>query len=115
MRRVALLAVIVCAAAAVPAFAAGQSAVTAGTKTVKVGDNYYRARSVRIRRGSKVIWRWGGHRRHDVYFTSAPRGAKPRRCKAQRHGKCSRSFRKRGTYEYVCTLHGNMAGRVRVR
>jgi plastocyanin len=105
----------VCALAAVPAFGGQVAGRAAGTTTVKVGDNYYRAHSVRIRRGSTVTWRWAGHRRHDVYFTRAPRGGKPRRCSSQRRGKCSRKFRKRGTYSYVCTLHGDMAGRVRVR
>ena len=80
---------------------------------VRVGDNYYRHSTVRIHRGGAVKWHWVGHRRHDVYFTSGRH--RPARCSARRSGSCSRRFRHRGTFSYVCTLHGDMAGRVIVR
>jgi plastocyanin len=102
-----LAALLACAAlvAAVPALARGTR--------VKVGDDYYRSRTVDVHKGATVTWHWAGHRRHDVYFTSG-RG-RPARCKSRRRGSCSRRFPRRGTYSYVCTLHGAMTGRVVVR
>jgi plastocyanin len=104
MRKLALVTTLLVLIAAVPA---GE----ASGRHVKVGDNYYRARTVHVSKGSTVTWRWAGRRRHDVYFTHGHIA----RCKSRRHGSCTRRFRRRGTFTYVCTLHGNMAGRVVVR
>jgi plastocyanin len=105
MKALALLAVL----------AGLSSAHGAAATRVKVGDDFYRARTVHVSRAATVSWHWAGHRRHDVYFVSAPRGAKPKRCSTRRRGNCSRTFRKRGRYSYVCTLHGEMTGKVIVR
>jgi plastocyanin len=50
-----------------------------------------------------------------VFFYAAPDDAKPRKCSLRSSGACVRSFRKKGTYRYVCTRHGSMAGTVKVR
>jgi plastocyanin len=114
MRRLAGLAAAACVLGAAPALG-DEPARDAAAKRVKVGDDYYRPRAIHVRPGSKVTWRWAGRRRHDVHFTGAPRGAKPRFCGSRRRGSCTRRFRKRGRYVYVCTLHGGMSGKVVVR
>jgi plastocyanin len=88
-------------------------AVLPASAGVRVGDDYYRSGAVHVHRGGAVTWRWAGHRRHDVYFTSGSH--RPARCKSRRRGSCSRRFPKRGTYSYICTLHAGMRGRVVVR
>jgi plastocyanin len=80
--------------------------------SVSIADNHFGPRKVRVGAGAAVTWKWRGSRRHDVYFISGP--AKIRSCAAQRHGTCKRRFPRPGTYDYVCTFHGSMAGRVTV-
>jgi plastocyanin len=102
-------------AAALCAVALAPASVPAAGRSVKVGDDFYKARKLRVKPGTTVTWRWAGHSEHDVYFTRAPRKGKPRSCKAKTEGSCSRRIRKRGTYDYVCTLHGSMSGRIVAR
>jgi plastocyanin len=113
MRRLCVLVIgAVCLAVAAPtALGGGANA----SRTAKIGDNFYRPRALTVAKGATVTWRWEGRRRHDVYFTSGPRSGRPRRCRAQRHGSCSRKFKKAGRYGYVCTIHGSMTGKVVVR
>ncbi len=90
------------AAVATPALGAGA--------TVRVDDDFFRAKTVRITSGSTVTWRWAGESRHNVVF----RGFKSR---LQRTGTYRHRFVKRGTFRYVCTLHedSGMKGSVVVR
>lgn len=63
-----------------------------------------------VRIGDAVAWVWDdGRVEHDVVFDDGP--ASPR----QRAGTWQRTFDGPGTYEYVCTLHRNMTGRIVVR
>jgi plastocyanin len=115
VRPFAFVAVLLCAAAvAVPAVA-GQG-TSAASKTIKVGDNFFKPRSKTFNGATSVTWKWTGHRRHNVHFTKAPRGVKkPRGCGARKSGKCTRKLKKKGTYRYVCVFHGSMTGKVRIR
>jgi plastocyanin len=90
------------AALATPALGAGA--------TVRVGDDFFRAKTVRITKGSTVTWRWAGSDRHDVVF----RGFKS---KLQNKGTYKHKFAKAGTFRYVCSLHSDsgMKGTVVVR
>jgi plastocyanin len=100
---IALLATAAIAAAiATPALGAGAS--------VRVGDDFFRAKTVRITKGSTVTWRWVGSDSHNVVF----RGF---RSKLQNKGTFRHRFTKAGTYRYVCTLHDDqgMKGTVVVR
>jgi len=113
MRRLCVLVIgAACLAVAAPAALGGGANAS---RTAKIGDNFYRPRALTVAKGATVTWRWDGRRRHDVYFTSGPRSGRPRRCRAQRHGSCSRKFKKAGRYGYVCTIQGTMAGKVVVR
>jgi plastocyanin len=100
---IALLAAAgIAAAIATPALGAGAS--------VKVGDNFFRAKTVRITKGSTVTWKWVGSDSHNVVF----HGFKSR---LQNKGTYRHRFTKAGTYRYVCTLHSDrgMKGTVIVR
>jgi plastocyanin len=92
----------IAAAIATPALGAGAS--------VKVGDDFFRAKVVHITKGSTVTWRWAGSDSHNVVF----RGFKS---KLQNKGTYRHKFTKAGTYRYFCTLHEDkgMKGTVVVR
>lgn len=101
--------------AAVPASAQRETAEISGTRTVKVGDNFFSPKSVKIRRNSKVRFRWNRTRkRHNVAVRSGPVRFKSR----TRRGRYTytRKFTKRGTYRLYCTIHPrSMRATVRVR
>ena len=78
------------AAVAVPALGAGA--------TVRVDDDFFRAKTVRITKGSTVIWRWVGDNPHNVKFRSF-------RSTTKETGSYRHKFTVRGTYRYICTLH----------
>jgi plastocyanin len=84
--------------------------VAPGPAQVSIVDDAFRPRTLAVSRGRPVTWRWQGRRRHDVWFARGPA-----RCRPRRSGSCTRRFRQVGRYEYFCTLHGSMAGVVRVR
>jgi len=90
----------VAAAIATPAFGAGA--------TVRVDDDFFRAKTVRITKGSTVTWRWVGSHPHDVVF----RGFKS---KVQKKGTYRHRFARTGTFRYSCSIHDNMKGAVVVR
>ncbi len=87
----------------------------AASRTVAIGDNWFKPRIVAVKKGGSVTWAWRGHRRHNVFFYSGPRAGRPRSCSARRRGTCTRRFRRTGSYGYACVLHGTMVGAVRVR
>jgi ribosomal protein L36 len=94
---------------AIPAFGA--------TKSVTVGDNYFVRKtsgvpSVSVRRGDTVVWRWRGRNPHNVIVT---RGPVKFRSSVKTTGTYRKRMRRRGTYTIVCTIHGGMDMRLRVR
>ena len=87
-----------CAVLASQALAAG--------KTVKVGDDFFVRKgsvpTVKVKKGTKVTFRWVGKDMHDVAVTKGP-------AKFSSTYKTSGTFRKKmkktGTYTIVCTIH----------
>jgi plastocyanin len=86
------------------------------TKRVSVKDDFFRLKTVRIPRGSKVTWVTSGVDGHTVTFRQIPSGVG--RIKGSgvldAGDRFSHLFRKRGTYRYVCRIHEalGMKGRV---
>ena len=106
MKRLAVLAAaaFACAALAVPALAA--------TKTVTVGDDFFRAKSLKVKKGTTVRWRWTGKSPHNVAVTSGPQRF---RSKVQTSGTFSKRLTKTGRYRIVCTIHPGMEQTITVR
>ena len=74
---------------------------------IKVVDMSFSPTETRTRVGEAVVWSWDDRPvEHDVDFADGP--ASPR----QRTGTWRRTFDRPGTYDYVCTLHPNMTGRI---
>jgi plastocyanin len=115
MRKLLVVGVIAAAATAaiVPAqLLASPSAGTAATKGVSVKDNFFSPKKVTVGVRGKVRWTWRGSAPHNVTFTKVPRGATKKGAGTRRKGSFTRSFGKRGTYRYVCTIHAGMTGTV---
>ena len=92
------------AAVAVPALAA--------TRTVKVDDNVFSPKSLSVRKGDSVRFRWVGRAPHNVARSSGPSFST---IGIRRSGTVTRRLRRRGTYRLVCTIHPGMSMKVVVR
>jgi plastocyanin len=81
------------------------NAVSAKDKSVSVRDNSFSPGSVTVSRGGKVVWQWRGFSGHNVRFRKVPSGASKRGSITQSSGRFARTFKQRGTYRYVCSIH----------
>jgi plastocyanin len=100
----ALAAIALLAVLAVPALAA--------TKSVTVGDTFFKAKSITVSKGTTVKWVWRGKLPHDVKVKSGP--AKFHSA-VKTKGSYSKRLTRRGTYRIICTIHPNMKQTVTVR
>ena len=94
----------VAGAVAIPAFGA--------TRTVSVKDNFFSPKSVSIKRGTTVVWRWRGTAPHNVTVTSGPKKFHSR---TQTKGSFKATPHTKGTYRIVCTIHAGMSMTLKVR
>jgi plastocyanin len=105
----ALTVTVIAAAAAVPALA--------GTKSVKIGDNYFVTRAnnatVTISKGSSLRFRWTGSAPHNVKKLRGPGAAF--NSPVRTSGSWTHKFTRGGTYKLVCTIHAGMKLTVKVR
>jgi plastocyanin len=92
----------VIAAISLAAGAAALPATGASTRTVKVKDDIFGPKKMTISKGAKVVWVWRGQEKHNVSVVSGPAKF---RFGTRRKGKRSHTFKKRGTYRLVCTIH----------
>lgn len=75
--------------------------------TVKVVDNAFEPKTVDLKNGGTVTWEWDGKETHDVKgddFESPE----------QNKGTFKHTFDKNGTFHYVCTIHSEMKGIIKV-
>jgi plastocyanin len=99
MRRSILIAAVA-GLAAVPAVSA---LAAPPTKTVKLGNYFYRPKTMTIGRGTKVTWVWDTFGiKHNVAVKSGPTKFRSNNLGS---GSYSHTFRKQGTYHIYCTLH----------
>ncbi len=100
---IALLALVL-AVAAVPAFGA--------TRSVRMVDNAFAPKTLTVRKGDTVRFRWAGRLPHNVVTARAPARF---RSKVQRSGTYSKRLTRTGTYRLICELHPGMGMTLRVR
>ncbi len=89
-------------------------------KTVRLGDNYFTPKTVTVKRGTTVTWRWPTFEEagdvHDVKLRSGPRGVKKFQSEAASTDySYKRKLTAAGTYKLVCTLHHEMVMTIKVR
>ena len=96
------------AVAASAAFALPSGAAT----TVKVDDDVFSPKTVTVKSGTTVKWRWVGDDPHNVTVTKGPVKF---HSGTQRKGSYSKKLRRGGTYKIVCTIHPGMAMTLKVR
>jgi plastocyanin len=71
----------------------------AATKKVTVGDNFFSTSKVTVHKGTKVTWRWTGRNTHNV--TSKGHFHSP----TKTSGTYSKTFKSKGTFTVICTIH----------
>ncbi|MPZ49193.1 MAG: copper-binding protein [Dehalococcoidia bacterium] len=75
------------------------------TEAVQLKDNKFDARVIQVSAGATVTWSWAEDRLHNV---TGDGWASPN----QESGTFRQAFDQPGAYDYRCTLHGGMTGRV---
>jgi plastocyanin len=84
----------------------GPPPATAG---VSVEDDQFVRAAVQVLQGGQVQWTWRGGNQHNVTFTGGPASG------TQSSGTFQRTFPTAGTFNYMCTIHGqSMSGSVTV-
>ena len=73
-----------------------------GPVTVGVRDTRFSRPNLRVRRGTRIRWRFSGPGLHDVTLASGPRGFSSHHLA---RGTFSRRLRRPGTYRLFCSLH----------
>ena len=109
LRKMAAAAVVVASIGAAVAVGPAQAG---STKTVAVKNNAFSPTSVSIHKGDKVTWKWtqGG-----VPHNVTPAGGGSGSATSSKKGfTFSKTFSKKGTFKYVCTIHSNMKVTVKV-
>jgi plastocyanin len=97
---------IALAAAAALAGAVAIPAFGASTKTIKLGDNFFKPKTLTVKKGTKLVFKWTGKAPHNVTgagFKSGTKTSGTFKVKAKKSGKI------------VCTIHPGMAMRLKVR
>jgi plastocyanin len=74
----------------------------AGTKSVGMGDNYFFAGTVKIKKGSRIHWHWSGT--ENTHNVVSKKGVKFH-SKTGHSGSFTFTFKKRGTFTIICTKH----------
>jgi plastocyanin len=113
VRSAAVLALAGAALVAAPATAAAPK-----PKTVKIADNYYLPAKLKVKKRTRVVWRWPSVAGdvHDVKLKSAPKGVKKFHSQPASAGYTfKRRLDKPGRYRIVCTLHEEMKMTITVR
>ena len=100
MRKLTLLiaALAVAAVFAVPAFGA--------TKTISLKDNFFSPKSLTVKKGTKLVFKWRGKAPHNVKGAGISSPTKT-------SGSFSARARKSGAI--VCTIHPGMQMKLKVR
>jgi len=79
--------------------------------SVSVQDDYFSPAQLTVSINSTVTFVWGGARTHNVTYVAGPTPLPPNSSTVA-SGIFLTSFTMAGTYDYLCTLHPGMDGRV---
>ncbi len=96
------LATLAAAAIAAGAVIAVPALAATPTRTVKVLDFKFTPKTVTVKKGTKVTWKWGGKVVHNVVVEKGPAKFAS---KLMTKGSFSKTLTRTGTYNIVCTIH----------
>jgi plastocyanin len=111
MRKLVMPIVAAVAAAGVVALPSQGATKPPPAKDVSVKDNFFTPRPITIKKGTKVVWTWKGHRRHNVSEANGKWGSG-----TKKKGTFSHTFKSKGTFVVFCTIHApNMQMKIHVK
>ena len=92
----------------------------AAKTTITIGDIYYVASKLTVKRGTTITWHWPGFEEagdvHDVGLAKGPKGVKKFRSEAASTDYTyKRKLTVPGTYRLNCSLHHEMRMTIKVR
>ena len=103
MRRAAPVAVAIAVAAGAAALpSAGATSSKPKQRQVSLKDDFFDPKSITVKKGTKVVWTWRGSERHNLAVAKGPSSF---RAGTRRKGTFKHTFKKKGTYSIVCTIH----------
>jgi len=117
-RPIVLLAAVAALGAAAAPAAQGAKKRKPPTKTVKLVDNAFLPAKLKVKAGTKVVWKWdvANSNPHDVKLVKAPKRVKRFTSPTGTAGVTfARTLKVRGTYRLLCTYHANMRQTIVVR
>lgn len=105
-RSAALMAAVLVAATLLAACSSlDETPPAVGVTDVEVRDNSFSSRVIEVAAGSEITWTWTGDGDHNVVGDGWS-------SEVRNEGTFAHRFEQPGTYDYMCTLHGGMDGRV---
>ena len=116
MRGILLVVMGVAALAVAPA--ATEAAKAPPVKKVTVGDDYFAPLSMKVKPGTRVVWKWlsTNGNTHDVKLKKGPKGVKRFHSDpAAADFTYKRTLKVKGKYSIICTLHENMVQTITVK
>jgi plastocyanin len=75
---------------------------SAATRSVKIGDDFFKPKTLTVSKGTTVKWNFRGNHQHNVVVKRGPRHFQSA---LKRSGSFKRTLRVRGTYRIVCSIH----------
>jgi plastocyanin len=83
------------------------------TAKVKVGDDFFSPTTLKVKKGTKVKWKWlpENGNPHNVTLTKGPKGVKKKDLTSKTGSigvKFNRKLKKKGTYKFICTIHATV-------
>jgi len=87
-------------------------------KTVKIGDNFFAPDSLKVAKGTKIVWKWPSIAGdiHDVKLKKGPKGVKKFHSEfAASEYSFARTLKTSGKYTIICTIHQGMRMTITVK
>jgi plastocyanin len=104
-----LLVLVLALVVAVPGFAATAGAAkTPKPKTIKVGDDFFSPKKLKVKKNTTIKWKWSADNAdtHDVRLKKGPKGVKKFHSQYATAGySFKKKLTKKGTYTLYCSVH----------
>jgi plastocyanin len=98
--------------------AAARTASKPKRKNVKVGDNFFSPKKLKVAKNTTIVWKWSSANgdSHDVYLSKRPKGVKRFHSDpAATDFSYKKKLKRPGKYKILCTLHEEMVQTITVK